>query len=52
MMTGFAADNSLKEALQDGAYPLLFKPLDVKIPVELVKRITAENAKSLLSQQT
>lgn len=45
MMTCFAADNSLKDALEAGAYPIAYQSLDVKTLVELVKQITAEKAK-------
>lgn len=41
-MTGFVVDESLKEALDAGAYPIAYKPLDIENLCALLAQVTAE----------
>jgi CheY-like chemotaxis protein len=43
-MTGFTLEDSVKQALAAGAYPVAYKPFDMESIVTLVKQITAEKA--------
>lgn len=39
-MTGFAQDDSIRQALESGAYPVAYKPLDIENVLALVETIT------------
>lgn len=43
-ITGFALENSVKQALDEGAYPVAYKPFDVENILALVKQIIARKA--------
>ena len=43
-MTGFTLEDSVKQALAAGAYPVAYKPFDMESIVTLVKQIAAEKA--------
>ena len=44
-MTGFVVDDSLREALDAGAYPKAYKPLDIENLCGLLPQISAEKVK-------
>ena len=44
-MTGFVVEESLKEALDSGAYPIAYKPLDIENLSALLAQISADKVK-------
>ena len=44
-MTGFVVEESLKEALDAGAYPIAYKPLDIDNICRLLAQVSAEKVK-------
>ena len=50
-MTGFVVDDSLREALDAGAYPIAYKPLDIENLCGLLAQISAEKVKWPQGQQ-
>ena len=44
-MTGFVVDETLREALDAGAYPIAYKPLDIENLCGLLAQISAEKVK-------
>jgi len=44
-MTGFVLEDSIKQALEAGAYPIAYKPFDMENILVLVDRIIAEKGK-------
>ena len=44
-MTGFVLEDSVREALHSGAYPIAYKPLDISNILEMVELIGAEKVK-------
>ena len=41
-MTGFALDDMVRQALEGGAYPVVYKPLEVQNVLTMVRQLTAE----------
>ena len=39
MMTGFSVDTLVEQALKEGAYTVLYKPLDIKVLMQAVKSV-------------
>jgi CheY-like chemotaxis protein len=50
-MTGFVVDDSLREALDAGAYPIAYKPLDIENLCGLLAQISAGKVKLPQGQQ-
>ena len=44
-MTGFVVEESLKEALEAGAYPIAYKPLEIENLLALLAQVSAEKVK-------
>lgn len=44
-MTGFVLEDSVREALHSGAYPIAYKPLDISNILEMVEQIGTEKVK-------
>jgi len=43
-MTGFVLEDSIREALEGGAYPIAYKPFDVEVVLALLKQIAVEKS--------
>ncbi|MBU0700382.1 response regulator [bacterium] len=48
MMTGFAVEDLIEEALDQGAYACIHKPFDLKKVIELIQKVINENKKVIL----
>ncbi|MCK5587590.1 MAG: response regulator, partial [Candidatus Lokiarchaeota archaeon] len=49
MMTAYAVEDLVQEALKEGAYGVLYKPLDIENVLTLIKRVGGDSSRSLLN---
>ncbi|MFH1860514.1 MAG: response regulator [bacterium] len=48
MMTGFAVEDLIEEAINHGAYACIHKPFDLKKVIEIIQKVISENKKVVL----
>ncbi|MBU0600414.1 response regulator [bacterium] len=48
MMTGFAVEDLIEEAIKQGAYACIHKPFDLEKVIALVQKVISENKKVIL----
>jgi CheY-like chemotaxis protein len=48
MMTAYAVEELVQEALAEGAYGIIYKPLDIEKVVALIKKVTGDNEGTLI----
>ena len=48
MMTGFAVEDLIEKALNEGAYACIHKPFDLQRVIELIQKVIIENKKVIL----
>lgn len=49
MMTAYAVEDLVQEALKEGAYGVLYKPFDIEQVLTLIKRVGGDSRRSLLN---
>ncbi|MBI4777793.1 response regulator [Candidatus Desantisbacteria bacterium] len=48
MMTGYAVEDLIEKALEEGAYACIHKPFDLQRVIELIRKVISENKKVVL----
>ena len=48
MMTAYAVEDLVQEALKEGAYGIIYKPLDIDIMVNLIRRVRGDGQGALI----
>jgi DNA-binding NtrC family response regulator len=48
MITAYAVEDLVQEALQEGAYAIIYKPLDIEKMLELVKKVNEAKQEGLI----